>query len=188
MGQKVSAFAPQVGAATSKVAGGTHRRWRDRGLRKQAPTEEHGNLVRIDLVVFGLAAVDGFHREGMPQHKGDPLLSTQIREPVPGEETFDSHHETLTGRGDGLEKQVGGRLHIAMEHDLTSVFHDTDLHGAGMQVDPTGKWVLVSVKSHEVSSSSVSDFYLRSAYPSGMLRGEASIIIKALQPTASSIR
>src|SRR6058998_159426 len=70
---------------------------------------------------------------------------------------------------------------MAMEHDRTIVLHDPDLHGAGMQVDPTGKGVLGSVTSPEVSSASVSDFSLSSAYPSGMLRGEASIIINALQ-------
>jgi hypothetical protein len=139
MGQQCRAVAPQVGAAPSKGAGGTPRGGRDRGLGPQAPTEEHGNRGRIDRGVCGLAAVEGCPRAGMPQHTSAPLVRTQSRAPGPGEETFDSHHEPRTVRRDGREQQVGGRLHRAMEHDLTIVLHATDRHGAGMPVAPTVK-------------------------------------------------
>jgi hypothetical protein len=54
MGQPFSALTHQVGAAASEVTGRTHLRGIDIGLGEHAPTEEHRNLVRIDLVVFWL--------------------------------------------------------------------------------------------------------------------------------------
>jgi hypothetical protein len=82
--------------------------------------------------MFGLTAVDGFHIEGMAQNKGNTLLSTEVGEPVPGEDAFNRHDETLTIRGNGLEKRFGGCLHIAVEQDFSLLTQDADIHGAGM--------------------------------------------------------
>jgi hypothetical protein len=66
------------------------------------------------------------------------------------------------------------------------VAHDADVHGAGVPVDTTVKWVLLGVDSQEVSSSVVKGSFPNASIPLGYAEGEASIIIKALQPTASS--
>jgi len=49
--------------------------------------------VRIDLVVFGLAAVNGPHVERMPEHEVDPLVGAQIGQPVPGEHALNADHQ-----------------------------------------------------------------------------------------------
>jgi hypothetical protein len=169
-GPPCSACAPQVGAAASEVAGGAPRRRRDRGLGEQAAAQQRRPLVRIARVGFGLATVASLQRAGMPPHQGHPRFRTQSSEPGPGEETCDSHHETRTGRGDGLEQQVWSCLHMAVEHDRTSVLHATDIHGAGVHIDPTVQWVLVGGESPEVFSFVVRDVFLSSAYHWGMLR------------------
>jgi hypothetical protein len=188
MGQQGSALAHQGGAAASARAGGTHRRRRDRGLGEHAAAQQRGKLVRIARVVCGLATVESLQRAGLPQHTGEPLLSTPIREPVPGEATCDSHHETRTGRGAGLAKQVGGRLPRAVEQDRTIVCHDTDRQGAGRQVDPTVQGVLVGGASPEVFSSCVRDCFLSSAYHWGLVRRRPQSVSKAWSrlPTASA--
>ena len=124
MGQKLRALAQQGGAAAAEGTGGAPRRRRDPGLGEHASAQQRGNLGRIDRVVCGLAAVESVQREGMPQHQGHALWCTQIREPVPGEETRDSHHEPRTVWGDGLEQQVWSCLHMAVEHPLTIMVHD----------------------------------------------------------------
>ena len=48
--------------------------------------------------MFGLAAMDGFHVEGVPQDPGDCLFSAEIGEPIPGEQAFDRDDQTLTSR------------------------------------------------------------------------------------------
>jgi hypothetical protein len=45
--------------------------------------------------MFGLDAVHGLHRQGVPQDEGDALLGTQVSEPVPGAQTCDNDDETV---------------------------------------------------------------------------------------------
>src|SRR5262249_14426530 len=122
----------------------------------------------------------------MPQDKSNALLRTQVGEPIPGKYALDGHDKPLPIRGHGFEKGFRSSFHIAVEQDFPVVVHEADIHGARMQINATVKGVLVGVESHEVFSSFMSDFCLRSAYYWGMWRGEASIIINALEPTAPS--
>src|SRR5262249_52561547 len=71
--------------------------------------------------------------------------------------------------------------HIPVQHHRTGLTQDTDVHGAGMQIDTAVKWVLLRIESHEVSSSLLSDSLPLSAYHRGMLgRG-----LNKYQPAAS---
>jgi hypothetical protein len=72
---------------------------------------------------------------------------------VPGEEAFHADHEILSIRGNRPEKGLGCGPHIPVEHDLALLIQDAEVHGAGVQVDPAVKLVLLGVESHEVSSS-----------------------------------
>jgi hypothetical protein len=105
--------------------------------------------------------MDGLHVEGVTQDQGNTLFSTQVGQPVPGEETFDSHNEALTLGRNGLEERFWRGLHMAVQQNFALVAQDADGHGAGMQVDPTIHWGLLGVESHEVSSSLVSGFSQR---------------------------
>src|SRR5262245_64829574 len=104
-------------------------------------------LLRIDLVVFGLAAMAGLHRESMTSDAGNACVSPQVGEPIPGEEAFNRHDQPLTRGGNGLEERFRSGLPSAVQHDLTIVTQDADVHGAGLQVEATVKWVLRGVEA-----------------------------------------
>jgi hypothetical protein len=55
--------------------------------------------VGINLVVLGFAPLNGLQRESMAQDKGNPFLLTPVRQPLPGEHTFDADDEVFTIRG-----------------------------------------------------------------------------------------
>jgi hypothetical protein len=119
------------------------------------PAEQHRNLVGIDRVVLGLTAVNGFHVQGMAEDAGHPLLGTEVREPVPREETFDRDHDILAvGRND-LEPAVWVGLQMTMHQELPVSVQDADVHRPGVPVDAPVKLLWLGVESHEVSSASV---------------------------------
>ena len=91
MGSERSPCAPQVGAAPSEVTGGTPLSRRDVGWREHGAAQACRTRLGIELGSCGLAAMEGFHRESVPEDKRAPFLRTQGSEPVPGEEAFDSH-------------------------------------------------------------------------------------------------
>jgi hypothetical protein len=55
----------------------------DVGLWEHASTQEHGDVLSIDFVVFGFTTVDGFHIERVPEDKGNAFLRTEVSEPGP---------------------------------------------------------------------------------------------------------
>jgi hypothetical protein len=150
-GQPCSACAQHVGAAPSQGAGRTHRRGRDRGLRPQASPEEPGPLVRIARVMFGRAAGEGFQRAGVPEDAGQARRGAEGSEPVPGAEACNGHTQTGPRGRNRFEQWCRSGLHLAVEHDGSVVAHQTDGQTAGVQVDATGKGVLLGVEAPEVS-------------------------------------
>jgi hypothetical protein len=102
----------------------------------------------INLVVFRLATVDGFHIERVSQDEGDALFSAEVGEPLPGEETFHGAHETLTIGGNRLEERFRSRFHVAVQQDFALGAQDADVHTPGMHVDTAVKGVLIGVESH----------------------------------------
>src|SRR4051812_15999265 len=79
----------------------------DVGERKGAATQEAGDLGGVDLVVLGLAAVDGFHVEGVAEHDGDLLLLAEVGQPVPGEHALGADDEAIAEGSDGAQEAVG---------------------------------------------------------------------------------
>jgi hypothetical protein len=49
------------------------------------PAQQPGDLAGVDAIVLRLAAVDGFHVQGVAKHERDVLVGTEIGDPVPGE-------------------------------------------------------------------------------------------------------
>jgi hypothetical protein len=88
-----------------------------------------------------------------PRTKGIPSWAQRSASQVPGEDTLDADDEILPVRRDRLEKRVRYCRHIPVQHDLARLIQDAEVHGAGGQIDPAVKLVLLGVESHEVSSS-----------------------------------
>jgi hypothetical protein len=148
MGQEFGAFVRQMHATLEQVTGGTHLGGIDISLREHTTTQQRRNLLRVDLVVFGLATMDSLHIEGMAEDKRDAFIGTQVSELVPGEHALDRHDETLPIRGNGFQEGIRVGFHIAMHQNLAALVENADVHAAGMQVDAAVKWVLSSIKSH----------------------------------------
>jgi hypothetical protein len=92
--------------------------------------------------------MDGLHVQGMAEDERDAFVSTQVGEPVPGEQTFDRDDETLAiGRND-VPKGLWVRLHMTMHENLAALIEEADVQGTGMQVDAAGQLVLGVVTSH----------------------------------------
>jgi hypothetical protein len=114
MGQEFRAFVHQVGTAPEQVAGCPPVGRIDTGMGKPAPAPQRRNLLRIDLVMLGLAPVDGVHQEGVSEDKGDALFGTQVGEPITGEDAFNGNHQSIPIGGNGLEERFGSGFHIAV--------------------------------------------------------------------------
>jgi len=89
----------------------------------------------------------------MPEDKRDPFLGTQVSQPVPGEEAFDTDDQLLPIGHNGFEKGIWAGRHIVVHQDLPIPIYDAEVHRASVQVDATIKLVLLGVEAHEVSSS-----------------------------------
>ena len=77
--------------------------------------QQPGDLVGVDLVDFGLAAVDGFHIQGMAEDERDVLRRAQIGEPLPEEDALHADHHLVAVGGDGLQERLRGRAEIALQ-------------------------------------------------------------------------
>ena len=102
----------------------------------------------VDLIVFGLAAMDGLHVEGMTEDKRDPMVSTEVSKPVPGKHAFGRQNDLIAVGGDGLEQRLWGGCHVTVQQRFTSLVEDAQVHGAGVEIDTTVKRVLLGVESH----------------------------------------
>jgi hypothetical protein len=153
----VLAFAPQRRAPPPEGAGGPPRGRLDLGVRAPAAAPPRGHRVGIELVMLGLAAMDGVPGEGVSRDNGDGLCSAETGEPIPGAQACDGDDETLTVGRNGLEERCRRGVHRAGHQDLTSVAQEADGHGTGMPVDTTVQVVLVGGETPEVSSACVSE-------------------------------
>ena len=117
----------------------------------------------------------------MAQAKGPPFGRTQVGEPIAGAEPVTGAAQTVTRGGKGPEHGFGSRVQMAVQQAFPLGAHEADGHGAGVQVETPGKWVLRGVEAPEVSSSCVRGSCPQASRPLGSAEGEAAIMIKDLQ-------
>ena len=67
MDKSLGATADEEDAATKQFAGFPHAFGVDLGSPKRAAAKQDGNLVGVDLLGLGHAAVHGFHVEGVSE-------------------------------------------------------------------------------------------------------------------------
>ena len=96
VGQQFGTLAGQMAAPPESVAGRPQLRRIDIRLREHTATKQHGNLVGIQLIVLGFAAMNRLPRERVAQDKGNLLLGTEVRQPLPREHTFDADDEVFS--------------------------------------------------------------------------------------------
>jgi len=118
------------------------------GHGKHAAAKKGCNLLRVDFVVLGFPAVDGFHVQGVAEHEGGPFPTAQIGDPVPGEDTLHRHRDILSEWGDRFQKCIGTRLVVPVQENLTRLVHDAEEHRSCVQVDAAVELMLMRVESH----------------------------------------
>jgi hypothetical protein len=146
--QQLTALADQMQPASNEIPRRPHARGVNVGLRQQAATQEARDLVRVDRVILGLAAMDGFHRQGVAQDERDPLRGAEIREPIPREHALRRDDQIVSVRGNDLEERLRGRLHVAMHEHLAGRVQDADVHGLHVEIDSAIVPMLPVVESH----------------------------------------
>src|SRR5579872_2767230 len=120
------------------------------GEREVAAAQQTGDFAGVDLVVLGLAAVDGLHVQGVSQDEGDVLSLAQVGEPVPGEHALDADDESGAEGCDGAEKALRPAGQVFVEDDESVVVEDADVHGPGVQVDAAVESVGLVVEAHGI--------------------------------------
>lgn len=114
VGQQLRPFAHQAHPPAQQVAGGAHLRWINISQREVPTAQQMCDLVGIDLVVLGFAAVDRLHIQRMAEHELDLLGGTEIGEPVPAEDAFHADDQVRSIWGDRLQERLGRRRHVPM--------------------------------------------------------------------------
>jgi hypothetical protein len=155
---------------------------------EQAAAQQGRHLLGSALVVLGLPAMQRCHRQGMPQDKGQSCWRAESGAPLPGAETFHGPHQAIAVGRHRRAERCWRSVHGAVYERLAVVPHATDGHAAGMEIATAVKLRRGVVQSPAVSSCIGHLSFPLPAYHGGMLRGEASIIIKGLQATANSVR
>lgn len=75
-------FSHKMIATSQQIPGSPHSCRIDIGHGNHASPQQSGDLVGVDPIVFGFAAVDGFHVEGMSQDKRNIFLDTEVGDPA----------------------------------------------------------------------------------------------------------
>src|SRR3990172_1719307 len=150
--EELAALADEVKAAAQEVPGGPHGLGVDVGLGQHAAAQQHGDLVGIDLVVLGLAAVDGLRGQGVAEDEGDAFLGAQVGEPVPGEHALSGDDEIFAVRSDDLEERRRRGLRVSMHERVSGGIEDADVQGLGVEIDAAVVTMLTVVESHGSSS------------------------------------
>jgi len=97
--------------------------------------------------------MDGLHLERVAQDEGHALTGAEIGQPLPRQAAFDANNHVLAVGRNRLQKRCRSCLHVPVDQDFSRLVEDAEVHGAGVQVDPTIKLVRLGVASQEVSSS-----------------------------------
>ena len=150
--KKLGSFVHEMVAAAEQIPGSSHSGGINVSLGQHAAPQQDGNFVGIDFVVFGFAAVDGFHVEGMSENERDFFFFTQIRNPVPGKNAFHRHNDVFPERFNGQQEMAGSGFHIPAQADIIFLVKDAEIHFAGVQVNAAIEFVLSGIKIHLVSS------------------------------------
>lgn len=118
MGPGFGPLARQVIASAQQVAGASHVFRIDIGQRKRSAAQQYGDLVGIDLVVLGLAAVNGAHIENVTEDEVDPLFGTETGQSVPSDHALAAEHQLVTIRFDQAQEDLRAGGDVLVNHDF----------------------------------------------------------------------
>jgi hypothetical protein len=100
----------------------------DIGLGHESTTQKRGDLVGIDAVGLGFAAVNSPPGEGISRDEGNPLVLAEIVEPGSGEQALDTDHDILAEGFHRQEKRLGISTDVVVHAYLARGIEDTEVH------------------------------------------------------------
>jgi hypothetical protein len=68
------------------------------------------------------------HRERMPEDKGNLFLLTQVRQPIPGEDTLDADDQIVAVRSNETQKCLGRCWQIFVDQFRAVLVQNADVH------------------------------------------------------------
>ena len=87
----------------------------------------------------------------MAQDKGDSFFAAEVREPVSQEQTLNRYSNVFPIGCYCLQKDLGACFDVSVEHNLSFLVDDAQVHTFRVQVDSTIKSVRLGVKCHRAS-------------------------------------
>lgn len=135
-------------APAEQITGGSHLGRIDISLGHHPATEEDGNLVGINSIVFRFAAMNGLHIESVPQDKDNPFLTTEVRYPIPGKPTFHPDHDILFIGSNHSQKRFGRGGQIFVHEFGAALIENADVPRFRVWVDATIMFMLSSIEIH----------------------------------------
>jgi len=119
--EEFSPHSDQTRTAAKQITCGPHRLGVGVGARKHSPAQENRDLLRVDAVILGLSAVDGFHVERMAEHEFNAFVLAKITEPVPAKDALARDNQSVPERVNGLQKSIRTCSYILVELDASSL-------------------------------------------------------------------
>jgi hypothetical protein len=148
VGQQLAALPGEEQASTQEVSGGPHLSGVDIGVGEIAAPQQGRDLVRVEPIILGLAAVDRFHVESMAEDKGDALFTAEVGDPIPAEQALDGDRQVLSVGSEGLQQLLSITGQFPVDEDCALLVQDAEIETAGVEVDTTVMNMLSGVESH----------------------------------------
>ena len=174
--KKFSSLSGEIHSAPEQITGGAHPGRVDVGHGEHSTSNEHSDLVGVDSVVLCLAAVNGFHVEGVTEDERDAFLFAQIGQPVPGEGAFNSDNKIFPVLFDSSQEYLPVSLYVPMQQHRALVVYDAEIHGFCVQVDSTIIFVLFRVEFHIVPPCGCRDLHHTFGYEQGGLNEYQGVV------------
>src|SRR6266851_7774244 len=152
VGGQSAALVHQIHAPTQQVARFAHALGVDVRERERPAPQQARDLAGVDAVVLGLAAVDGFHVQGVPQHERNLFLPAHVREPVPAEHALDADDDAVTKGRDRMKKGFRVAGEVVVEDDVAVVIEDAQIHRSCVQVDAAVESMGLRIETHGMVS------------------------------------
>ena len=138
----------EVHAAAEQIARFTQALGVDVGDGDVAAFEQPGDLLGVDVVVLGLAAVDRLHVQRMAEHEGNLLLPAQVGDPVPGEQTLDGDDHVGPEGASTSSSSCFSAGRLLLQDDGAGLIDDADGQEPCVQIDAAVELVWFGVESH----------------------------------------
>jgi hypothetical protein len=164
---QLGALVDQKHPPPQEIAGRAQALGIDVSLGQVAAAQEIGDLRSVDLVVLGLAAVNGLHVQGVAEHEDHLLAGTEVGEPVPGEHALGGDDQSGAEGRQRFEQSGGFAGDFLVEHLLAGVVEDAQVQGSGMQIDAAVELVRLIVETHHGSPWA----WVRELEPASWLEG-----------------